>query len=307
MKVEWEKVTINIPGHLVDIVSEFIISETSRGVEVDDSSDHCSVIAWLMQEEMHAGLFEKIKAFVRDHVTASEHGANGIEVNHEGVQDLDWAEKWKKFFRPVRIGKQFVIKPRWEPFEAEDRDIVIEIDPGQAFGVGTHASTALMLEGIEWVWKQMPWDRAPAVLDVGTGTGILGIAAAKKGARHVEAVDIDPEAVRTAAENAGLNRVGHVMNVSDRSLHSFSQKFDLILANIDRDTLKNLASGLTDVLAQHGILMVSGILSNQQAEIASVFEALGLSLLRSFAGSGAGDTDSDEWACMILTNQHLKT
>ncbi len=304
--MEWEKVIIHIPDHLVDIVSEFVISETSRGVEVDDSTDHCSVTVWLTQDEVNAGLLEKIRTFVRHHVTASEHGANGIEIDHQGVQDQDWAEKWKEFFRPVRIGEQFVIKPRWEPFEAEERDIVIEIDPGQAFGVGTHASTALMLEGIEWVWKQTPWSRAPAVLDVGTGTGILGIAAAKKGACHVEAVDIDSEAVRAAAENAGLNRVSHVMNVSDRPVGSFSQKFDLILANIERDTLKRLATELTAALAQHGILMVSGILKNQEREMTSVFEAMGLSLLRSFTGSGAGDTDSDEWACMILTNQHLK-
>ncbi len=298
--MKWEKITIDIPGHLVDIVSEFIISATSRGVEVDDSSDLCSVTAWLTQEEMETGLLHEIEEFAKGLSYTPGHDAKAVEVCHEMVEDQDWAERWKEFFRPVRVGKQFVIKPRWEPFEAEERDIVIEIDPGQAFGVGTHASTALMLEGIEWVWNHMLQGRRPAVLDVGTGTGILGIAAAKKGACLVEAVDIDPEAVRTASENAALNRVEHIMNVSDTRLHSFSRSFDLVLANIDRDTLKGLAPELTDRLVQNGILMISGILKNQQSEVAGVFSNLGLSLVRSSSGSGAGDSDSEEWACITM-------
>jgi len=298
---KWEKLTIKVPSHLVDIVSEFIISETSRGVEVNDNSDPCSVTAWLTQEEVREGLAEKIKAFLQAHSDATEHGDRAPEIYHEEVQDLDWAEKWKEFFRPVRVGKQFVIKPRWESFDPEEQDIVIEIDPGQAFGVGTHASTALMLEGMEWAWEHLLRHKTPVILDVGTGTGILGIAGAKMGAGHVEAVDIDPEAVRTAGENAALNQVAHVMKVSDRPLYSFSQEFDLVLANIDRNTLKKLAQDLTDRLKPDGILMVSGILSKQQEEIAGLFKSRGLSLIRSLAGSGSGDTGREEWACLLLS------
>ncbi|MDP2268160.1 MAG: 50S ribosomal protein L11 methyltransferase, partial [Deltaproteobacteria bacterium] len=137
------------------------------------------------------------------------------------ITDPDWGEEWKKYFHPLRIGKKFVVKPTWEPYQPVGGDIVIEIDPGMAFGTGQHHSTAMCLEAMEDLFETqkishsnaLPW----GVLDVGTGTGILGIAAARLGAENVVCLDIDDKAVAIAVANAILNQVAEKMQI--RNLH----------------------------------------------------------------------------------------
>jgi len=296
---DWEQISITLPAEFSDIVSEFIISTTSRGVEIKDgkSAGENIVTAWLSRKEIEEGYAAQIEEFI--HRTLAVSSARHC-VNYKKIQDADWGEKWKEFFRPVRVGRHFVIKPGWEPFEPEPGDLVIEIDPGQAFGVGTHASTALMLESMEWFWERFSISEKPApdVLDVGTGTGILSIAAAKKGAGRVTAIDIDPEAVRTAAQNAEINGTDHIITVSATPVEDITEKFDLVLANIDRNTLRMLAPHLVPRLRPGGILLISGILTCQQNEIADIFTKLGLSVVRATSGSGAGDSGTGEWACI---------
>ena len=298
---EWEKITIKLPLEFSDIVSEFIITATSRGVELKDgeSEGESLIIVWLTPREVENGLAADIEKFLREAFSGSE---DSYSLQYGKILDADWAERWKEFFKPVRVGRNFVIKPRWELFEPDAVDLVIEIDPGQAFGVGSHASTALMLENIEWLWAHSFSDNdfAPSVLDVGTGTGILSIAAAKMGAGHVRAIDIDPEAVRIAAENVRLNGTEHTVNVSAAPLEKIREKFDVVLANIDRNTLRLLAPHLAAVLKPGGILLISGILTGQQDEVAGIFGKQGLSVIRATSGSGAGDTGLDEWACLAL-------
>ena len=300
---EWEKISITLPERSADMVAEFIISATSRGVEIQDAhGDEVCVTAWLSTQEVECGMAGRIEDFIRQIQKAAGADAGVVTLLREDAGDQDWAEKWKEFFRPVRIGRHFVVKPQWESFEPEAKDIIIEIDPGQAFGVGTHASTALMLENMEWLWEQRRKDVEflPWVLDTGTGTGILGIAAAKMGAARVTAIDIDPEAVRTARENAGLNDVGHVMRVNSTTVGEITEKFDVVLANIDRDTLRVLAADLAGVMAVRGILMVSGILREQRTEVEQLFSEQGLGVTRASAGSGAGDRGNDEWVCLVF-------
>ena len=297
---EWERVTITVPADFSDIVSEFIITATSRGVELkDDTSGQTVITAWLSRREVDNGLPAAIEEFLERTLPAS---APRPGLEYREIMDADWSEKWKEFFKPIRVGRHFVIRPGWEPFEPGPGDLVIEIDPGQAFGVGTHASTALMLENIEWLWAHSSSDNdfVPAVLDVGTGTGILSIAAARMGAGHVTAIDIDHEAVRAAAENVRLNGTEHIVSVSATPIEKIREKFDVVLANIDRNTLRLLAPHLAAVLKPGGMLLISGILTGQQAEVAGIFAKQGLSVIRATSGSGAGDTGSDEWACLVL-------
>ncbi len=296
---DWEQITITLPENFADIVAEFIISASSRGVELQDgkSEKETVITAWLSNQEMEQGIGAKIEKFIDRTMPASR-----ARIEYSKIQDSDWSEKWKEFFRPVRAGRHFVIKPGWEPFEPGPDDIVIEIDPGQAFGVGTHASTALMLENMEWFWEHNANDDVFAmdVLDVGTGTGILGIAAARMGAGRVMAIDIDPEAVKTAARNARVNGVSDIISVSATPVEKIRRNFSLVLANIDRNTLMTLAPGLISVLKPGGTLMISGILTTQKEEIADLFGRQGLSVMRSASGSGAGDSGREEWACLVL-------
>ncbi len=301
---EWQRVIITLPQELSDIAAEFIISVTSRGVEVEDTAcpEQIRITAWLSKQDMANGLLHRVENFVMDTVSDYQDGSTVATIQSDEVKEENWAEKWKEFFRPVRAGRSFVIKPQWEPFEAGVDDLVIEIDPGQAFGVGTHATTALMLENIEWLWDTRAWgpDFYPSVLDVGTGTGILGIAATMKGVSRVQAIDVDPQAVRTAAENAVLNGVDRVMTVNATPLAQLSERFDVVLANIDRDTLKVLAADLARRVSSSGVLMVSGILREQQPEVTQIFREQGLSVTRTSTGSGAGDTGTEEWACLVM-------
>jgi ribosomal protein L11 methyltransferase len=211
----------------------------------------------------------------------------------EDITDPNWGEEWKKYFHPFRIGKKFVIKPTWEPYQPVDGDIVIEIDPGMAFGTGQHHSTAMCLEAMEDLFlnKVSPWE----VLDVGTGTGILGIAAARLGAEKVVCLDIDDKAVAIAVDNAILNKVAEKMEIRNRPLASLRQKFNLILANLTAKTLQELYTRLESLLTPGGYLVISGIIEQQSREIEGCFSRPPLSLWRIMK--------SAEWRCYVITKE----
>lgn len=306
--VLWEKIEITAPADIIDLLSDFIISATSRGVEIMDHQERSDrpypikITAWFSKQEMEEGLMEQLLQYTEKLSTRSHLAGDMVNIAHTGVEEENWAEKWKEHFKPLRTGRNFVIKPGWELFEADPNDVVIDIDPGQAFGVGTHASTALMLENLEWLWNEKPWQPLlPAVLDVGTGTGILGIAAAKQGASMVRAIDIDPKAILIAAENAARNRVQDVMKVDDTPVDKIKGSFHVLLANIDKGTIKIIAEHLIRLMdPAQGTLLVSGILTEQQESVIMIFRKLGLRLMRTTTGSGAGDIGSGEWCCLVF-------
>ncbi len=297
----WDMVEVQLPDTLADQVAAFIIEETGRGVETGTPAPGVACLkAWLTPDDMDAGVYGRLEELLV-RITATVEGAFSLE--RRAVNEENWAESWKHYFKPVRVGSRFVIKPQWEEYDAGPGDVVLEIDPGQAFGVGTHASTALMLENIEWLWSRRPWGSGePAVLDVGTGTGILGIAAARLGVRRLKAIDIDPDAVRTARANARLNGVSDKMTVSGERIEAESDKYDVVLANIDKNTISVLAGDLARVTApDQGVLVVSGILQEQQEETAAMLESEGMKKIRAITGSGAGDREGEAWASIIFS------
>lgn len=308
----WEKIEITAPADTIDILSDFIISATSRGVEIVEPDripgrpDEMKIIAWFSREEMEKGVLEHLRQYIErlfERLSAwSCPAGHTIDIAHTCAQEENWSECWKKYFKPIHAGRSFVIKPSWELFDPAPDDLVIDIDPGQAFGVGTHASTALMLENIEWLWQQKPWcSPLPSVLDVGTGTGILGIAAAMKGASLVRAVDIDPEAVRIARENTARNRVHEIMRVDGMPVDEITESFSVVLANIDRKTIETIAGHLARLVdTAHGTLLVSGLLTEQMKGVAVIFQRVGMELIRTDTGSGMGDTGRDEWCCLVF-------
>lgn len=180
------------------------------------------------------------------------------------VADQDWLAEWKKGYEPIAIGERLLITPSWKRDEAQAGErIMIQIDPGMAFGTGTHETTRGCLELLEKYWH------GGALLDVGTGTGILAMAAFKlvPGSRVV-GIDIDPEAIAVAEENAEINGVAGDIELEVNKLSSFhGQEFDLVLANLTADVIVPLASDFAQVIKPQGTLIVSGILREQEEEV----------------------------------------
>jgi ribosomal protein L11 methyltransferase len=180
------------------------------------------------------------------------------------VADQDWLAEWKKGYEPVAIGQRLLITPSWKRHQAQaSARLVIQIDPGMAFGTGTHETTRGCLEMLERYWG------GGALLDVGTGTGILAIAAAKlaPGSRVV-GIDIDPEAIAVAEENAEINGLADELELEVNQLASFhGQGFDLVLANLTADVIVPLAADFAQVVKPQGLLIASGILREQVDEV----------------------------------------
>lgn len=195
--------------------------------------------------------------------------------SYSSVREDDWASAWKAHYQPLRLGKRLLVRPLWVDVELARGDIEIALDPGMAFGTGTHPTTQLCLEAMEAM-------AGPAldVLDLGCGSGILAIAAAKLGAGKVLALDIDPIAVRAARENAALNGVAQQVAVEQGSLESVissARRFDLLMVNIlARVILEMSGRGLAQVLRPGGIAIFSGIIDNQADEVEASLRRAGL-------------------------------
>lgn len=207
------------------------------------------------------------------------------------VPEEEWRDAWKKYFHVTRIGRRTVIVPSWERHDAAPGEIVVELDPGMAFGTGTHASTRLVLEELE---RLADAGAAPdRVLDVGAGSGILAIAACKTWpAARVVAVDNDPIAVRTCAENCAGNGVGDRVESSLTPVDELPGTYPLVLANIQAHVLRALKDGLVARCAPGGTLILSGLLTPQAEPVAADF---GLTVVAIRSSS-----DDPQWSSAVL-------
>ena len=203
------------------------------------------------------------------------------------LKESDWRESWKKHFGVQRIGRALVVKPSWTHYRLKGGEIIIEIDPGMAFGTGQHPTTAMCLRALEDLTR--PGMR---VLDLGCGSGILAIAAARLGASSVLALDIDPNAVRAARENAAANGVAPTIEVREGTLavetprrgvssgREADEGFDIVVANISGLTLERLAPELARVLRPGGVLITSGFLEDAVVGLSSAYESAGRTIDR---------------------------
>ncbi|WP_455651365.1 50S ribosomal protein L11 methyltransferase [Phascolarctobacterium sp.] len=188
------------------------------------------------------------------------------------VSEQDWANEWKQYFHVTHIGETLVIKPTWEEYTAKAGEHIIEIDPGMAFGTGTHHTTCMCMERLEKVLRP-----GMEVFDVGTGSGILAIAASKLGAETVKAVDIDATAVRVAAENIAANGLTEKINVKQGDLlQGTVGKADVIIANIIADIIIMLLEDVPGKLKTGGIFLASGIIEERQNDVAAAAAKAGL-------------------------------
>lgn len=196
-------------------------------------------------------------------------GRSGASL--EQVVGDDWRDAYKKYFKVTPLGQRLVIRPSWEPYEAKPHEVVVTVDPGRAFGTGTHESTRLLMQAL---------DRHVAggerVLDVGCGTGILAICALKLGARDALCIDVDPDAVAVTEENASFNDVAARVEAATTAVEDVTGQYPLVLANIQATVLIPLAEAIAARLAPGGLLLLSGILIGQQDEVRAAYPGLTL-------------------------------
>ena len=214
-----------------------------------------------------------------------------LEMDMQNVADEDWSENWKKYYKPFRIGSHLVVKPTWEPYQAQQEDLVIELDPGMAFGTGTHETTNMCMQLLE---KHL--QDGMRVMDVGTGSGILAIAAARLGAKQVLAIDIDPSAVKVANENVALNGVQDQVRVVVGDLcKSEAMPCDLAVANIVADAICMLAGPLTRHLEKDRLLICSGIIREREQDVMNAALQAGYTLFDRI--------EKGEWVALALRNE----
>lgn len=213
--------------------------------------------------------FAEIADLMRDRLQRAE---VPYQMELVGVQQEDWENGWKQYYHAMDIGRRLAIVPSWEHYDTARA--VITLDPGMAFGTGTHETTALCLETLDACVHG-----GERVLDIGTGSGILAIAALKLGAAEADGVDIDPMCVRTANENAQRNGVQQHFRVLIGDLSDKAEGvYDIICANIVANAIKALVPAVPALLAPHGVFMASGIIDTRKDEVLDAVRAAGLSV-----------------------------
>lgn len=217
------------------------------------------------------------------------------EITFKNISEANWAEAWKKYYKPTHIGKNIVIKPSWENYNPKSDEIVVEMDPGMAFGTGTHETTVMCLELLEKYIKN-----GHTVIDVGCGSGILSVAAAKLGARKVIAIDKDEVAVRVARQNVQRNGLDScvVEVMKTDKLNNVDAKADIIVANIIADVVIDLSSMVPFYLTKDGIFLASGIIKDRRNSVVEVLEKNGFDVIE--------ESEKGEWVAIVSAQAPIK-
>ena len=290
---QWLKITFFCPPALLESASDLMGVLSGAGVEHSPDSPSGAFISGFFQLGGEScATTEAILTQVEKQMQElfSLYGLTPEQPQTALLADEDWATSWKQYFKPFEIVPGLIIKPSWEQFVPEAGQSVIELDPGMAFGTGQHASTRMALDLIR---QSMEHAKAEQVLDVGTGTGILAMAAALFGAGLVVAIDNDPDAVTVARENAQNNHLSQQIEISATPVEQIQGTWGLVCANIVHDVLVALAPTLIGLTRPGGNLVLAGILAgNQEANIISVYNSLGCALLQR--------QHQDEWAALLL-------
>lgn len=248
--------------------------------------DFVTVVAYLPSD---ANLPAKLRILSQriDELAAHSLDKGQGTIRWREVREAEWADAWKRYFHTARIGERIVVKPSWEEYEPQPGDVVLDLDPGMAFGTGTHGTTILSLESLEQLVQP-----GMTVFDVGAGSGILSVAAAKLGAAAVLAIEYDLVAVETAKENVRTNGVEGIVSVTQGDLlQGVDGQADIIVANLIADLIVKMAPELTARLKPAGCFLGSGIIKDRLADVTEVLAQNGLTVSRV--------TEAGEWATLV--------
>lgn len=308
-KEKWLKIEIAASVELMDALGNFLTETGAQGVfqetleppfpddvvETDEEAPACETIKAYFPQDVRS---EKRIAAIQKYLKSLNEIFSDLPapvLTTEIISDPDWGEQWKKYFKPIRVSSNIIVKPTWERYTPSSRDIVIEIDPGMAFGTGQHASTRMCIEALEDIIMK---DRKVAnwkVLDVGCGTGILGITAAKLGAQDVICLDNDQKATEIAKENADINLVSDHLKIINEDAMAINEQRNLIIANLTTKLLLKLRRHLMQLLEPGGYLILSGIIEQDAKEIEDNFSVAPLTQNRMIT--------EKEWVCYVLKKE----
>lgn len=294
MQVKWSELSIHTTNEAVEPISNILHEAGASGVVIEDSEDLCKVRenefgeiyeldpsdfpvdgviikAYLPVTSFLGETVEEIKLAITNLVNFDINiGANEVSISE--VNEEEWATAWKKYYHPVKISNRFTIVPTWEIYKPVDSDeLIIELDPGMAFGTGTHPTTVMSLQALE---KYMTEDST--VIDVGTGSGVLAIGAAMLGAQHVHALDLDEVAVRSAKLNVKLNKVqDHVEVVQGNLLDTVKEPAEIVVANILAEIIMTFIDDAHRLVRPNGYFIASGIIETKKEEVKTALEKAG--------------------------------
>ncbi|MCL6620834.1 MAG: 50S ribosomal protein L11 methyltransferase [Syntrophobacterales bacterium] len=265
-----------VPANMQEEAALYLTEFSGRGVILEDREEGGVLIrAFFPAEEFGTWQRQELQTYL-DRLLGHGLYPVGLEIRPAAAED--WAVAWKEHFKPLKVTPRLAIRPPWEEYEPASGETVITIYPGMAFGTGRHPSTVLCLEALEALLEEgtlPPGTGQYQVLDVGTGSGILALAAARRGYR-VWAIDVDPEAVAAALENVRLNALEELIWVDDTPLSLLRHQFPLILANLTAQDLLQHAESLAARLLSGGTLIVSGFLTEDLPALLRRFLSLGL-------------------------------
>jgi ribosomal protein L11 methyltransferase len=325
-RMRWHEITVHTTEEAIEMISNFLHELGAGGVSIEESGTlnkkrDTSFGQWYEHplNDIPEGRAEIKGYFVQgsdldtimSNLQASTEQLKDFDIDTgnptyelKEVDEEDWANAWKQYFKPIRITDRLTIKPSWEAYTASPEELVLELDPGMAFGTGTHASTSLCLRVLEKFMQ--PGDD---VIDVGTGSGILSIAASKLGARHVLAVDLDPVSISSASENARLNGqedritvklsdllgVLKASEIESSSALGVTLPVQVIVANILADIIIMFVDDVYEALKPGGIYIASGIITKKEDDVENALIAARFTII--------DKTYDSDWVVIIARKQ----
>lgn len=284
--MKWSEISVQTTNEAVEPIANILHEAGASGVVIEDSSELIKererkfgeiykldpadfpkegvlIKAYLVNDRLFTETLERIKQKITELSTFRiDIGKNKVTVSE--VDEKDWANAWKKYYHPVKVSNTITVVPTWEQYEpANESEKIIELDPGMAFGTGTHPTTVLSIQALEKVIKD-----GDEVIDVGTGSGILSIAAAKLGAKQIHAYDLDTVAISAAEQNVKLNRVESRISIQQNNLlENVRETADIVVANILADIIIRLADQATRAVKPNGYFVTSGIIQEKQQDV----------------------------------------
>lgn len=306
--MNWTEITVSIPNEFTESAAAIANMTVPYGIYIEDYSD-LETSAW---EIAHIDLIDedlinkdRENSVIHIYISECDNAAEALEFLKErltaekipfeagsfGVDDTDWNENWKKYFHTIEIGEKLAVVPSWENYENRQNRTVLSIDPGAAFGTGTHATTSLCLELLQDFVKN-----DTKMLDIGCGSGILALASVLLGAEKAFGVDIDAQSVKTAKENAVINKIDNKVGFEVGDLTEVvSGKYDVICANIVADVIIRLLPDAKNFMTDGGVLIVSGIIDIRKDDVLKAVEENGFRVSR--------ERYRDNWCAFVLVRR----
>lgn len=308
--MNWNEISISTTTQATEIISNIFIELGSKGVMIEDPSDFyyqvkdelawdyiekevfdyghedVKIIAYFSQEE---DIQEKIELLNKRLENLGDVGVElgSLEISKKIVAQENWENEWKKYFKVQKVSNSIVIKPSWEEYEKKEGEYVIEIDPGMAFGTGTHETTRMCINAIEKYIK-----KDSTLIDIGCGSGILSIAGAILGANKVIGVDLDKLAVKISRENIRLNNYQDVIEIRHGDLTNvIKEKADIVVANIIADAIVMLCQNIKEFMKEDGYFISSGIINDKRAYVKENLIKNNFEIVQSI--------NEGEWNCIV--------